>query len=116
MFLSTHALAQSTGAAVDHCSALYTASMHALFDAGQDAAEHYADFLRSFFASATVTARQAFPGALAWHGAGAFDRQVSLMQHAPQVGTPQSQPVGMVPAHVSDSKTGDGQQQGNLLT
>lgn len=105
MFTPTHQLAQTTGAAIDQYLALYTAGVHALFDAGQDAAEHYADHLRTFLASATVNARQCVAP---WPGAGALGRFAPVLQHPPHIGTPQSQPTGTVPAHVSDPELATG--------
>ncbi len=67
-----HGWFDNQAALVDHC-------VHALFDAGTQAAETHAETIRTLFASTTVAARQ-------WMGAGGAYNWLHLAAHQPHLG------------------------------
>ena len=94
IFSPSNQFAQATGAIIDKHTAFYTNSVNALFDAGMDAAQHQADAMRTYLASATVAMRH-------WLGASAFDWASPVAHYPAQGGIPQGPATGMVPAYVS---------------
>lgn len=95
IFSPTNQFAQATGAIIDTNTAFYTNSVNALFDAGMDAAQHQADAMRTYLASATVAMRQ-WLGA----GAGAFDWADPVARYLSHGRSPQSPPIGMALAYI----------------
>lgn len=94
IFSSSNQFAKVTGALIDSSTALYTAGVNALFDAGMDAAQHHADSFRTCIASATVAMRQ-------WLGVGVFDWASPVAHYPFEGGIPQSPAIGMALAYVS---------------
>jgi hypothetical protein len=102
MFSPANHIATATGAMIDSNTAFFTNSIHALFDAGMHAAEHHADTLRTFFASATVATRQLW-------SAGAFDWVHPVVQHPSQGdNTASAHPFGTALAYVSSPELAAG--------